>query len=171
MKTLLCTLSLVLLLSACQTGTNESVGQKVLADFGLREHSEDYQAPSDAVFSRLDDVGKAEIKRLNLEERHGEVKFQEEGLRGYYFKEVKVYEKFYPVDASATSGTAGRERGFLGLIEFRYRMFQSERKASRAEAAAETAGIPTGIEGSETYRYRFGPTGAWNSGKGELTRQ
>ena len=158
-------------LCSCQR-TPGGVVDKVLVDFGIREKPEGYVTGGDKVFARLTGVGKAEMRRINQEGRHGEVKFQDEGgVRGKYYKEVKVYEKFYPLDAQPVSKTAAGERGYTGYIEYSHRLFQSERKSNRAEAAAAQANIRTDRTGRETYRYTFGPGGVWDGAKGERTRK
>jgi len=160
-----------LLLCSCQ-GTPGEVVDKVLVDFGVREKPEDYVSGSDRVFEGLNVVAKAEMKRMNQEARRGEVKFQEEkGLRGKYYKEVKRYEDFHPQDARPAVRTAGNGHGYVGYIEYSYRIYQSARKNTRAEAAAEPAGIPTDQVGRETYRYRFAPGGVWDGAKGEKVRR
>ena len=161
-------LSLLLLLGlpACQTPP-EGVANKVLADFGLKERPEGYVSASDEVFKRLDNVGKAELKRMNLTHRHGEVKQETQDLKTRFFKEVKTYEKYYPLDANATAGTAGSSRGFTAYIEYSYRVFQSPRFETRAEAEASSASDPTDQQGREVYSYKFGPTGNWDGAKGE----
>lgn len=173
MKKLLSTVlvGLVLLLCSCQR-TPSQVVDKVLVDFGVREQPEGHVSGADRVFERLAGVGRTEIKRLNQEVRHGEVKFQEEkGLRGKYYKEVTVFEDFHPLDAQATSRTSDNDRGFVGYIEYSYRKFQSVRTSGRTEAAAQSADIPTDQTGSEVYRYRFGPGGEWDGTKGEKVRR
>ena len=162
----LCSMVLV----ACQTSSG-SVADKVLADFGLRDHPEGHVSGSDRVFEQLESVGAAEMKRLNAAGRHGEIKFEEEGRRGQYYKEVKVYESFAPFDVSGTTGGGTRDRGYSGTIEYRYRIYQSERKPTRAEAAAESASIATDEAGRETYRYNFSTSGVWDGGQGERTRR
>lgn len=167
---LCCLLGGMLLLAGCQRGPGE-VMDKVLTDFGVRERPEGYQSESDKVYERLNEVGKVEMKRLNLEQRQGEVKFQEDGLRGQYYKEVKVYENFYPLDAQSNARSTDGNQAFSGYIEFAYRIFQSPKKTSRAEAMAETASIPTDTQGRESYRYGFGPGGVWDGAKGERVRK
>jgi hypothetical protein len=153
-------------LTCCACGGN--VIQKVKYDFGIGQKPEGYEAPSERVMSQLDGVGKSELKRMNVENRHGEVKFQEDGpYKGKYFKEVKKYEKHHPVEAKAVSRAAQGDRGYVGYVEYTYQMYQSERKSTRTEAAAASATIPTHETGRETYRYRFSSGGAWNSSKGE----
>lgn len=159
----------VISLTACQTD-GVSVTEKVLADFGLRERPEGYVSGSDRVFEQMDQVGAAELKRLNTQGRHGEIKYEEEGRRGSYYKEVKVYESFVPVDVSGSTGGGTRDRGFTGVIEYRYKIFRSERKPTRTEAAAESATIETGQEGKEAYRYYFSTSGLWDGAPGERTR-
>lgn len=156
-------------LCSCQT-PSEGVANKVLADFGLKERPEGYVSGEDQVFKRLDEVGATELKRLNLRERHGEVKYEGEGLQGKYYKEVKVYEGAHPLDVKSFAGTMGRERGFHGYVEYNYQVYQSARKATRVEAEAVTADIPVGDRGSEVYRYEFGATGGWNGGEGERSQ-
>lgn len=160
------------LLSApgCQRSPDQVV-DKVLTDFGVREPDEDYVSASDKVLKRLDAVGETELKRLNQAERHGEVKFQQDGIRGQYYKEVKVYESCFPLDAQALNTGSRGERGYQGYIEYSYRIFQSARKATRAEAMAASADVPTQEEGREVYRYRFNSSGMWTGGEGERVRR
>lgn len=158
-----------LLLAACQRSPKE-VADKVLGDFGLRERPEGYVAGTEKVMAELDRVGATEIKRLNAEQGKSTVKFQEDGLRGMYYKEVKVYESYYPLDASAARRESSGERGYHGYVEFTYRVYQSERRATRTEAMAEAATIPTDDTGREVYRYVFDGGGVWNGGRGQKTR-
>lgn len=157
---------------ACSCASSPGqVVQKIKYDFGLGEKPEGYVSPSDQVMDRLDAVAKTEIKRMNIEGRHGTVKFQDAGdLHGYYYKEVKVYEGYNPLDVQGARSGAD-ERGYVGYVSYDYRMFQSERKVTRAEAAAAPAEIATDLNGREVYRYRFGTGGTWDGGKGELTKR
>ncbi len=156
--------------SACQT--EGGVANKVLSDFGLRERPEGYVSGTDLVYQNLGAVGDAEIKRLNLRERHGEIKFQQDGLRGKYYKEVKVYENFYPLDASpANRSGQGSAQSYYGYIEYAYRVYQSKRFSSRSEAETGSATIPTDKEGREVYRYNFTSGGNWDGGKGTRTKR
>lgn len=158
-------------LAGCATEQG-SVMDKVLQDFGLQERPEGYVSSSDRVFERLSEVGQSELRRLNTQGRHGEVKFAEQdGIQGKFYKEVKVYENFYPLDATAAARTASGERGYIGYIEYGYQIYQSERKNTRAEAEAESANIPTGVTGREGYRYRFNSAGMWNGAPGEPARR
>lgn len=163
------------LMSACASsgGTSGGVVDKVMTDFGLREKPEGYVEPSDQVFAKLNDVGKAEMRRMNAVEEHGEVKFQSDGssLGGQYYKEVKRYESFQPLDAERLSRSTQAARGYVGYISYTYRVYQSERTPNRTQATTLRANIGTDIEGHETYRYNFGPGGGWDGGKGELTRR
>ncbi len=163
-------LALVTGATGCQTPP-EGVTNKVLADFGLRDRPEGYVSGSDQVFERLDEVGQTEIRRLNLENRNGTIEFIEEGLRGHFYKQVKVYEEFTPVDARAiTTRGPSDSRSYQGYIEYRYRMYQSPYTSNRTEAQAASATIPTETEGREVYRYKFGLGGVWDGAKGELSR-
>ena len=161
------------ILGAC-AGTSEQGGvvDKVLQDFGIQDRPEGYETGGDKVFSRLNAVGESELKRLNREGRTGEVKYaQEEEFRGAYFKELKVYENYYPLDARPLGRTAsGRQGGYTGTVEYSYRVYQSPRTANRVEAAAAMADIPTNIEGREKYRYNFGVGGVWDGKPGEPVR-
>jgi hypothetical protein len=145
------------------------VGQKVLADFGLAEHPAGYVSGSDKVYQQLDTVGQTEIKRMNAEGREGQIKFEQNGLKGRYFKETKVYETAHPVDVKGS--TASADRGFVGFIEYEYRMYRGEAKPTRVEAGAQTADISTDTTGKETMRYNFNTSGAWDGGKGERSTQ
>jgi hypothetical protein len=145
---------------------------KVMYDFGVGEAPEGYVSGADKVFEKLPEVGATEIKRLNAEHRHGEVQFQEDGLHGKYYKETKVYEDYYPLDAQPSSrNSQGDGGGFIGYIEYAYSVYQSPRKDTRAEAAAESASVPTGDSGRETYRYKFSRGGNWDGRKGERSRR
>lgn len=147
-------------------------GETVLQDFGIRDRPEGYVSGSDLVFERLDGIGATELKRLNSRSRQGEVKFEDDaGLHGMYYKEVKVYEKFFPLDARATGRSGNRsDRGYAGTIDYAYEIYQGPRRATRTEAAAEVANIPTGDRGRETFRYRFSSGGTWNGARGESVR-
>ena len=158
-------------LCSCHRTPGE-VMDKVLGDFGLRERPEGYVSGSDKVVANLTAVGESEIKRLNLAEQHGTVKFQKEGgLQGKYYKEVKVYENFFPIDAQPVGRTAAYEGGYYGYIDYEYRIYQSERKSTGSEASSENASIATDETGRETYRYSFGTGGAWNGVKGDKTKR
>lgn len=162
---------LCLAMLGCETGPG-GVADKVLSDFGLRERPEGYVSGGDRVFQRLNTVAAAEMKRMNMESRHGEVKFQDDaGFGGKFYKEVKQYEDSHPLDAQPVSRAAEGERGFVGYIEYRYRMYQSERRDTRAEAEALSASIPTDKSGSEMYRYRFNSGGNWDGQEGERTNR
>lgn len=158
-------------LCSCTTGPDQVV-DKVMVDFGLKPKPEGYVSASDEVFKKLDMVGAAEIKRMNIAGQHGDVKFQKENeLRGKYYKEVKVYEGYFPTEATPASKTGSGEGGYYGYIEFSYRMYQSMREDSSSAAEAATADIPTDTTGRETYRYTFGSGGEWNGGKGERSKR
>lgn len=158
-------------LVSCASDNDVGVVEKVKYDFGIGEKPEGYETGSDRVMSRLDGVGKTEMKRMNVEGRHGEIKFQEEGnLGGKYYKEVKVYEAYRPMDARAVSRTSHGERGYVGYVQYDFQVYQSPRVATRVEAEASSATIRTDVAGRETYRYNFGPSGAWDGGPGEETR-
>jgi hypothetical protein len=166
--------SALLALSAALAGCASpgDVTNKVLADFGLRDRPEGYVSGGDRVFDRLATVATTEMKRMNMEERHGDVKFQEDtGFGGKFYTEVKRYEEFQALDAQPMSRAAEGERGFVGYVEYRYRIYQSERRDTRTEAAALSATIPTEQSGSEIYRYRFNSGGIWDGQKGEQTKR
>ena len=149
----------------------EGTVDKVMADFGLKERPEGYVSGSDKVMTQLNGVGAMEMKRMNMEEQRGSVKFQKENVvRGKYYKEVKKYESYVPTDAQAMNRPSLNDSGYVGYLDFTYRMYQSERKPTSAEAAAESATIPADVTGHETYRYTFSSTGQWNGSKGEHAR-
>lgn len=164
------TLLIITLLAGCA-----GAGNTVLEDFGIRDRPDEYVSGEDRVFERLQNIGKAELVRLNKDARKGEVKFEDGGpLHGKYYKEVKVYQNFFPIEAqSTTKGGTGpnRQRGYAGYIDYAYRIYQSPRKNSRPEAAALNADIPTSQRGRETYRYRFNASGTWLGGKPEFVKR
>ncbi|MBI1319541.1 MAG: hypothetical protein GC168_11430 [Candidatus Hydrogenedens sp.] len=157
--------------AGCSTGPHDSVLDKVKYDFGMGEAPEGYVSGTDQVFARLTQVGEVEMKRMNSRGRLGEVKFEEDGLQGRYFKETKVYEQFFPLDAQPLSKGVKGERGYQGFIEYRYRIFRSPSKPTRVEAEAENPDIATGEEGREVLRYTFGASGTWNGNEGEHTKR
>ena len=80
-------MGLCLLAAGCATDSQTGVIDKVLGDFGLKERPEGYVSGSDRVFASLGDVARAELKRFNRENRHGEIKFDGTGgLVGRYYK-------------------------------------------------------------------------------------
>ena len=168
--TILAVLALAAGLAACRRGPGE-VTHKVLQDFGLEKRPDDYVPASDKIFGALGDVGKVELKRLNQLHREGEIKYQEDGLQGRYYKEQKVYEAFYPLDVKSVAKTGRGDRGYNGYIEYAYRIHQSPRKPTRTEALMESASIPTMDEGREIYRYHFTVGGTWDGSKGQKARR
>ena len=161
----------LLLVAGCATDSGSGVVDEVLADFGLKDRPEGYVSGADQVFQNLADVGKSELKRLNQSGRHGEIKFEADGLRGLYYKVSKVYEDYHPLDAQPISRTTNRDRGYNGYIEYTWRMYQSSRKPTSAEAQAEVASIPTDENGRDVLRYRFGATGVWDGEQGAMSRE
>lgn len=159
-------------LCSCAGGPEGGVADKVMMDFGLKKRPEGYVSGSDRVFEQLGTVAAAEMKRMNAAEQRGTVQFQKDGeFKGKYYKEVKVYEAYFPTDAAPSSRPSEEERGYYGYIDYSYRMMQSKRCANGTEAAAETADIPTDVTGRETYRYAFNSVGDWNGGKGERVKR
>lgn len=163
--------SYVIVVCICAAGC-AGAGTKVLQDFGIKDRPEGYESGTDRVMARMNDVGKSEMNRMNLQARRGEVLYDDaDALRGKYYKVVKVYERYYPLDANPSGRTSvSRERGFVGYIEYSYSYYESPRKTSRTEAGAQVADIPTGDGGRATYRYRFNSGAVWNGAKGELIR-
>ncbi len=158
-------------LASCQTPEG-GVMNKVLTDWGIKERPEGYVSESDQVFQRLGAVGATEMKRMNTEMQHGQVKFQKESdLKGKYYKEVKVYESFYPVESKALSRAADSEAGYEGFIEYAFRIYQSVRKSDAVAAEAETASIPTDTVGRDLFRYHFKASGDWDGAKGEKAKR
>ena len=168
-RTLL-TAALVLSVSGCGGGSGGGVMDKVLQDFGIRDRPEGYESGSDKVFSQLNHIGRADLDRLNTLNRAGEVKF-EEGADGFgkFYRELKIYEDFHPLDARSAPRSGGdRSSGYIGLIEYSYRIHQSLRKNTRVEAQVEPASIATNITGRESIRYRFDRAGNLVGESGEV---
>ena len=164
-----CAAILIVCVTSCQSDGG-SVVEKVKYDFGIGEKPEGYESMSDKIMARLEAVGKTEMRRMNVEGRHGTTEFQQESnLQGSYYKQVKSYESYAALEAVPVSRGSQGERGYVGYIQFTYRMMQGERTSNRTQAEAESAGIRTDITGRETYRYTFGPGGTWDGAPGELT--
>lgn len=144
-------------------------GSKVLQDFGLQERPDDYVSGAQRVMERLPDVAKIEMTRLNAATRAGDVKYEKvDDVTGAYYKRVKVYEDFRPLDANHTGRSAAQgDTAYLGYIEYTYQFFESVRRPTRIEATSELANIPTGERDREIYRYKFNSGGNWTGGKGE----
>ena len=163
-----------ILLCVCvaMTGCQSRVMKKIKYDFGIGEKPEGYEVPSDRAKARLPSVAKTEMKRMNLEGRRGEIKFQQQAsYKGKYYKEVKVYEKYTPLEVQAIHHGSDTQRGYVGYISYTYRILQSERKSNKTQAGAAPATIRTTITGSETYRYRFGSSANWDGQAGEHVRR
>jgi len=169
MKQLVEIVAVLVLVAGC---SSDGGGNKVLQDFGLQERPEDYVSGTDEVLARLKDVGATELDRLNRDDRDGDILYDDtDELHGKYYKTVKIYDRFYTVDANSTGKNSfNDQRGYVGYIEYVYELHESPRKNSRAEAIAELATIPSGEDGRETYRYRFDSSGSWNGANGELVR-
>ncbi len=171
MRIVVCALSVIgsIVFVGCASDSETGVVDKVMQDFGLRERPEGYVSGEDNAYAQLPGIGRTEIQRLNNENRHGEVKF-EEGDDGFgkFYKEVKVYEDFHPLDARASGrGPTNEQGGYVGIIEYSYRIHQSLRKNTRAEASAEPASVVTDFTDRETLRYRLDRSGAWGGSPGE----
>lgn len=160
-------LAFILCIAAAGCG---STGNKVLQDFGIQDRPEDYVSGADRVMANMQDVGKVEMDRLNAAQRRGEVLFDDsDSLKGKYFRRVREYESYHPLDASAATRTSQNQPiSFIGYIEYDYQVYESTRADTRAEASTLPADIPTGRRGRETYRYKFDGAANWNGGRGEL---
>jgi len=167
-KTIL--LAILLLAPACTTPEG-GVAKKVLTDFGLKERPEEYVSRSDAIRQKLGDVGNVEIKRLNRVSQNGTPELEESNFAVRYYRAVKVYEQFYPMDVRAIPKSARGAKGFNANIEYRYRIYESTRKKSRAEARTSLANIATDTQGLESYRYHFSQGGTWDGAKGNKSRR
>lgn len=163
-------LAILLLAPACTTPEG-GVANKVLSDLGLKERPEGYVSRADTIRQGLGDIGNVEIKRLNREAQNGKLELEEAGFTVRYYRAVKVYEQYYPMDVRAISRSSRGTQGFNATIEYRYRMYESTRKESRAEALTALANIPTETQGRETFRYRFSQGGTWDGAKGNKTRR
>ena len=159
--------ALCIAMAGCAS-TPGSVMEKVQYDFGLGEKPEGYVTGADRVMQALPKVAESEMKRLNTAQRHGSVKFQEEGtLRGQYYKEAKVYERYFVLDARATPRGSQDEIAFNGYVDYAYRIYESERKNTRSEAEAASANISTDVTGRDSFTYDFSGGGVWNGRPGE----
>lgn len=146
-----------------------STGGKVLQDFGIKERDEDYVSGADRVMVTMQDVGKVEMDRMNAAQRRGEVLYDNsDPLKGKYYRRVRIYESFHPLDANAAPRTSqNKPVTFVGYIEYDYQVYESNQVENRTEAATLPADIPTGRRGRATYRYKFDSAGVWNGGRGE----
>lgn len=162
----------LLVLTLCIAGCSSNAKNTVLQDFGLQERSEDYVSGSDRVMTSMRTVGITELKRLNILHQRGEIKFQasQGDLSGKYYKEVKRYQKSYPIAAQPMPRTGNKNNtGFTGTIDYSYEMYEGPRFNNKTEAEASNATIPSGIKGRESFRYIFTSSGTWNGGKGKAT--
>ena len=156
--------------ASCQSDGGGSVVEKVKYDFGIGEKPEGYESFGDRVMTRLDAVGKTEMKRMNVAGRYGEIQFEDEHcLQGKYYKQVKEYESYQALEAVPVSRGSQGGRGYIAYIQYTFRVKQGERFATRTEAEAAPANIRTDVSGKETYRYTFGSGGTWDGAAGEQT--
>jgi hypothetical protein len=160
----------ILCLAAAGCG---STGDKVLQDFGIKDRPEDYVSGADRVMVTMQEVGKVEMDRLNAAQRRGEVQYDNsDPLHGRYFRRVRVYESYHPLDANAATRTSQNQPvSFIGYMEYAFQVYESERVETRTEAATLAADIPTGRRGRETYRYKFDSAGTWNGARGESFKE
>lgn len=165
-RAILACLALAVSVSCCSSPPG-GVTNKVMTDFGFRAQPEGHVSATDKVYARLSEVGEVELKRLNRDAQKGEIKYQEKAYRGLYHKEVKVYDRFTPLDARALSRSSRGAGGYSGFIEYVYVLYRSPGKSSRTEAQAALANIPTDTRGRETLRYRFSQGGQWNGRAGD----
>ena len=171
MKKALLVALICMALVSCHTPEG-GVVNKVLTDWGIRKPPEGQVSETDQIFPRLGAVGATEMKRMNTDMQKGQVKFQKESdLKGKYYKEVKVYESYYPVEVKAISRAGENESGYEGYIEYAFRMYQSMRRGAAVEAEAESASIPTDTAGRDLYRYHFRASGEWDGAKGDKTKR
>lgn len=157
---------------AVLAGCGSNVSQTVMQDFGLQDRPDDYVSGEERVLVNMRSVGERELKRLNTEHRRGEIVYEEgENFQGQYFKQVKVYEKAYPISASPEGRRANRTvSGYSGTIEYSYQYFEGRRESNRTNAEATDAVIPTGRGGRDRYRYHFTTSGNWDGNEGEKVR-
>lgn len=155
--------------AAVFAGCGGNVGQTVMQDFGLQERPDDYVSGTDRVMQSMQVVGETELKRLNTENRRGELVYDDsENLQGRFYKKVKVYTRAYPLEASPEARRSNRKNsGYVGIIEYSYQIYEGRREPNRTEAEAADAEIPTGITGRDRFRYRFTSSGNWTGNKGE----
>jgi hypothetical protein len=157
--------------AGCATDNDVGVMEKVKYDFGIGEKPEGYVSGTDRIMERLEDVAKAEMRRMNSSGRHGEVQFREENeLEGSFYKETKVYESYLVLDARSLSRSSQSDRGYVGFIEYTYEIYQGEHRPTRVEAAAQPASIKSGRRGREVLRYNFSASGTWDGSAGEPSR-
>ena len=153
-------------------GCSSNVGQTVMQDFGLQDRPDDYVSGEQRVMQNMRAVGVQEMKRLNTLNRRGEIIYEEgDNFQGKYFKQVKVYERAYAVDASPEGRRSNRTvTGFTGTIEYAYQYYEGRREANRTNAEAADAVIPTGRTGRDRFRYHFSTSGNWDGNAGDSLR-
>lgn len=157
------------LLTLILTGCNGNVTDTIKQDFGLQERPEDYESGEERCMKSMRTVGLTELKRLNAETQHGEIKYQEgDALNGKFYKEVKRYTKSYPISANVLARSGNKKAtGFNGTIEYAYEIYEGPRFSNRTKAEASDVEIPSGKRGREAYRYTFSANGTWDGGKGK----
>ena len=159
---------LILVMAGC--GSN--VGQTVMQDFGLQDRPDDYVSGEDRVFQSMRAVGDTELKRLNTENRRGEIVYEDAGnLQGKYYKRVKRYDRAYPLDATPEGRRSNRVvQGYSAIIEYSYEIYEGRRESNRTNAEATDAEIPSGERGRDRFRYHFSTSGNWDGNEGEQIR-
>ena len=151
---------------------SSNVASTVKQDFGLQERPEDYVSGSERAMKTLRTVGVTEIKRLNTENQHGEVKYQsiDGDLNGKFYKEVKIYTRSYPISAEPVSRSGNiKNSGYNCTIDYAYEIYEGPRFSNRTNAEASDASVPSGVKGRDTYRYSISSSGTWDGSNGKAT--
>jgi len=175
----------VLCAALCLTAGCRSSGPSgMLQRFGVGDETDDDGTPVDIVIrQKLEMIAVREMQRLNNLPESNQVVFvptpNDPLGGGKYFREQRVYDRWYLVDISkgrdrrsrgagqSTSRSSGRN---LVTVQYRYRLHKSYQLPSREEALATSSMASSQTMDYERYRYVFDNRGEWDGKPGQLVK-
>ncbi|MCD6288184.1 MAG: hypothetical protein J7M12_03625 [Candidatus Hydrogenedentes bacterium] len=165
-------------------GCKSTVGliDATLGGLGIeKSKTSDSRTVQEIIRSRIPIVAEQELKRLNYTAESTRIVFvrsQGDPLGGgKYYKERRVYERWYPGEikpssrgpkVSAGLNSNNRTTSWSVVIEYRYRTYRGPEKTSREEAAASETVAVDKSSAFERYKYGFDRHGQWDGKPGRL---
>ena len=165
-------------------GCRSSGPSRLLSRFGIGDETADDGMPVEFIIrQKLDMIALREMQRLNNLPESNRVVFvptpNDPLGGGKYFREQRVYDRWYLVDISKgrdrRSRGAGRSASIssvrnLVTVQYRYRLYKSYQLPSRQEALATSSMASTQTMDYERYRYVFDNRGEWDGKTGQLVK-
>ncbi len=175
----------VLCIAPCfVTGCRSSRPARILQSFGIGDEPPDDGTSAEIVIrEKLDMVAIREMQRLNNLPESNRVVFvptpNDPLGGGRYFREQRIYDRWYLVDISKGGDRRSRGAGQSGpkssarnlvTVQYRYRLYKSYQLPSREEALATSSMVSTQTMDYERYRYTFDSNGDWDGKPGRLVK-